>query len=100
MPEHDQIVTNLPRDDLDKVIAHLEEDIIFGRLAPGARLTEDMLMARYGASRHFVRQALVEMERPSMSILAAKQMLWESRMEVWWPPMWLPTLRQRFAASC
>lgn len=51
------------RDDVDKVIAHLEEDIIFGRLAPGLRLTEDMLMARYDASRHFVRQALVEMER-------------------------------------
>lgn len=51
------------RDDVDKVIAHLEEDIIFGRLAPGLRLTEDMLMARYDASRHFVRQSLVEMER-------------------------------------
>lgn len=51
------------RDDVDKVIAHLEEDIIFGRLAPGLRLTEDMLMARYDVSRHFVRQALVEMER-------------------------------------
>ncbi len=52
-----------PRDDVDKAIAHLEEDIIFGRLEPGLRLTEDMLMARYDASRHFVRQALVEMER-------------------------------------
>lgn len=52
-----------PRDDVDKAIARLEEDIIFGRLEPGLRLTEDMLMARYDASRHFVRQALVEMER-------------------------------------
>jgi DNA-binding GntR family transcriptional regulator len=51
------------RDDLDKVIALLEEDIIFGRLAPGSRLTEDTLMARYDASRHFVRQSLMEMER-------------------------------------
>lgn len=63
MREHDQTIASLPRDDVDKVIAHLEEDIIFGRLAPGARLTEDMLMARYDASRHFVRQSLVEMER-------------------------------------
>jgi DNA-binding GntR family transcriptional regulator len=50
-------------DDPDDVVARLEEDIIFGRLAPGARLTEDALMARYGTSRHFVRQALVDAER-------------------------------------
>lgn len=52
-----------PRDGAETVAARLEEDIIFGRLAPGARLTEDALMARYGASRHFVRQALVAVER-------------------------------------
>lgn len=51
------------RDDLDDVVARLEEDIIFGRLPPGARLTEDALMSRYGTSRHFVRQALVDAER-------------------------------------
>ena len=53
----------LRRDDPDEVVARLEEDIIFGRFAPGARLTEDALMSRYGTSRHFARQALVEMER-------------------------------------
>lgn len=56
-------VATLRRDDLDEVVARLEEDIIFGRLAPGARLTEDALMSRYGTSRHFVRQALVDAER-------------------------------------
>jgi DNA-binding GntR family transcriptional regulator len=56
-------VLPLRRDGIDEVVAHLEEDIIFGRLAPKARLTEDALMARFGASRHFIRQALVEMER-------------------------------------
>jgi DNA-binding GntR family transcriptional regulator len=40
----------------------LEEDIIFGRLAPGTRLTEDMLLARYHVTRHFARQALVQLE--------------------------------------
>jgi DNA-binding GntR family transcriptional regulator len=45
------------------VIRRLEEDIIFGRFAPGSRLVEDTLMTRYGASRHFVRQALLQMER-------------------------------------
>jgi len=46
-----------------EVIRRLEEDIIFGRFAPGSRLVEDTLMSRYGASRHFVRQALFQFER-------------------------------------
>jgi DNA-binding GntR family transcriptional regulator len=46
-----------------EVIRRLEEDIIFGRFAPGSRLVEDTLMARYQASRHFVRQALFQLER-------------------------------------
>jgi DNA-binding GntR family transcriptional regulator len=46
-----------------EVIRRLEEDIIFGRFAPGLRLIEDTLMSRYGASRHFVRQALFQLER-------------------------------------
>jgi DNA-binding GntR family transcriptional regulator len=49
-------------DDQAEIITRVEEDIIFGRLPPGARLIEDSLMARYGASRHFVRQALVHLE--------------------------------------
>jgi len=50
-------------DDQDEILKRLEEDIIFGRFAPGARLVEDALMARYGATRHFIRQALVQLER-------------------------------------
>ena len=46
-----------------EVIRRLEEDIIFGRFAPGLRLVEDTLMQRYRASRHFVRQALFQLER-------------------------------------
>ena len=46
-----------------EVIRRLEEDIIFGRFAPGSRLVEDTLMTRYGASRHFVRQPLFQLER-------------------------------------
>src|SRR5471032_1472784 len=46
-----------------EVIRRLEEDIIFGSFAPGSRLVEDTLMSRYGASRHFVRQALFQLER-------------------------------------
>jgi DNA-binding GntR family transcriptional regulator len=40
----------------------LEEDIIFGRLAPGSRLTEDTLLSRFAVTRHFARQALVQLE--------------------------------------
>jgi DNA-binding GntR family transcriptional regulator len=49
--------------ELAGVLAALEEDIIFGRLPPGQRLTEDGLMARFGVTRHAIRQALGELER-------------------------------------
>jgi DNA-binding GntR family transcriptional regulator len=53
-----------PREDEQTlVVRRLEEDIIFGRFAPGSRLVEDTLMARYDASRHSVRQGLFELER-------------------------------------
>jgi DNA-binding GntR family transcriptional regulator len=46
------------------IVKAVEEDIIFGRLAPGARITEDALLARFpGTTRHFVRQALFQLER-------------------------------------
>ncbi len=41
----------------------MEEDIIFGRLAPGTRLVEDALLARFPVSRHMIRQALLQLER-------------------------------------
>jgi DNA-binding GntR family transcriptional regulator len=44
------------------IVRALEEDIIFGRLAPGTRLTEDALLARFPVTRHFVRQAIVQLE--------------------------------------
>jgi DNA-binding GntR family transcriptional regulator len=46
----------------ERIVKALEEDIIFGRLAPGTRLTEDALLARFPVTRHFVRQALVQLE--------------------------------------
>ena len=51
-----------PRQGEAEVLRRLEADIIFGVFAPGSRLVEDALMARYGASRHFVRQALMGLE--------------------------------------
>ena len=52
-----------PELDDEKIVRALEEDIIFGRLAPGARLTEDSLLSRFPVTRHFVRQALVQLEQ-------------------------------------
>ncbi|MBN9216497.1 MAG: GntR family transcriptional regulator [Mesorhizobium sp.] len=45
------------------IVRALEEDIIFGRLAPGTRLVEDALLARFPVSRHAIRQALYQLER-------------------------------------
>lgn len=48
---------------LQQAIDTLEEDIVFGRLHPRERLTEDDLMARFGLKRHVVRQALAMLEQ-------------------------------------
>ncbi|WP_454737840.1 GntR family transcriptional regulator [Cupriavidus necator] len=40
----------------------LEEDIVFGRLHPRERLTEDDLIARFSLKRHVVRQVLAGLE--------------------------------------
>ncbi|KOQ18317.1 GntR family transcriptional regulator, partial [Achromobacter xylosoxidans] len=49
-------------DALAAAVAAIEEDIVFGRLHPRERLTEDELMARFDMKRHAVRQVLVELE--------------------------------------
>lgn len=45
------------------VIAAIETDIIRSRILPRTRLIEDHLMEDYGAKRHVVRAALVELQR-------------------------------------
>jgi DNA-binding GntR family transcriptional regulator len=51
------------REALTTVVNTLEEDIVLGRLHQRERLIEDDLMERFGAKRHVVRQALLELER-------------------------------------
>jgi DNA-binding GntR family transcriptional regulator len=64
-----QVLAFAPRQMQVEEIAHaLQEDIIFRRLPPGTRLVEDQLMARFGASRHFTRQALAELERLGIAV--------------------------------
>lgn len=50
-------------DPLEQVVAALQEDIVLGRLPPGARLVEEELAERLKTKRHVLRQAFVELER-------------------------------------
>ncbi|CAN5199440.1 GntR family transcriptional regulator [soil metagenome] len=50
------------------IAKQLGEDIIFGRLEPGARLIEDQLIARFGVTRHCIRSALFELERSGIVV--------------------------------
>nr|WP_196251587.1 GntR family transcriptional regulator [Cupriavidus necator] len=47
---------------MQQAVDTLEEDIVFGRLHPRERLTEDDLMARFDLKRHVVRQVLARLE--------------------------------------
>ena len=49
-------------DAVQAAVAAVEEDIVFGRLHPRERLTEDDLMARFSMKRHVVRQVLADLE--------------------------------------
>jgi DNA-binding GntR family transcriptional regulator len=57
-----RMTTGIPKE-LASIVSVIEEDIIFRRLAPGQRLVEDALMARFSATRHTIRQSLGELER-------------------------------------
>ncbi len=54
--------------DAEDLARVLGDDILFGRLAPGTRLIEDHLIARFGVTRHLVRQAFVELERTGIVV--------------------------------
>lgn len=55
-------MTRMAQIDEPPLVARLEEDILFGRLRPRERLVEDDLIERTGATRHAVRQALLDLE--------------------------------------
>lgn len=66
-------VTDLGHDqpaqmEVGEIANAMRNDIIFGRLAPGTRLVEDNLMQRFSATRHFIRQALLELERLGIAV--------------------------------
>jgi DNA-binding GntR family transcriptional regulator len=47
----------------ENLVAALQEDIVLGRLAPGARLVEEELTERFHTKRHVLREAFIELER-------------------------------------
>ena len=55
----------------ERIALALEEEIIFGRLKPGARLREEALLERFGYSRHFIRAALMKLEK--MGVVVRKR---------------------------
>ncbi|MCY0149278.1 GntR family transcriptional regulator [Hoeflea sp. G2-23] len=48
---------------LDRVVAAMEEDIVLGKLHPRERLIEEELCARFGVTRHILRQVFTELSR-------------------------------------
>lgn len=57
------LLDSVESDPISEVVSALEEDIIFGRIHPRERLTEDSLMARFKVKRHVVREALSVLSR-------------------------------------
>ena len=58
-------------DPLQQVVAVLQEDIVLGRLAPGARLVEEALADRLHTKRHVLRQAFGDLRRRPNGMLFA-----------------------------
>lgn len=58
---------------VEHVVRALEFDILFGKSHPRERLVEDDLMARFGAKRHVVRKALLELERMGIVVRPPKR---------------------------
>jgi DNA-binding GntR family transcriptional regulator len=60
----------------------LEDEIIFGRLEPLTRLTEEDVALRYGVSRSPVREALRLLERDGLVNRAARRGIWVAPMSL------------------
>jgi len=60
----------------------LQDEIIQGRLAPSARLTEEEVARRYGVSRSPVREALRLLERDGLVLKAARRGIWVAPLSV------------------
>jgi DNA-binding GntR family transcriptional regulator len=62
------LVAKSVKDPHECVVEQIKREIVFGRLRPRERLIEAELGAKFGASRHQVRAAFVELERMKLVI--------------------------------
>jgi len=69
---------------------HLEDQIIFGELAPNTRLVEEEIVQRYNVSRSPVREALRALEQEGLATR-------ESRRGVWVSPLGLEDLEEVYS---
>ena len=69
---------------------HIEDQIIFGELAPNTRLVEEEIVQRYNVSRSPVREALRTLEQEGLAIR-------ESRRGVWVGPLGLQDLEEVYS---
>lgn len=60
----------------EELARRLEDEIIFGHLAPRARLTEEELALRFGVSRSPVREAIRLLERDGLLVREARRGIW------------------------
>lgn len=63
-----------------QIAGRLRDDIVHGELAPGTRLRQEELAARYGASRVPVREALKALEAEGLVTLVANAGAWVSQL--------------------
>ncbi|MBL8381703.1 MAG: GntR family transcriptional regulator [Burkholderiales bacterium] len=57
----------------DELARFLQSEIVFGEIAPGARLTEEDISARYGLSRSPVREAFRLLAADGLVVLSARR---------------------------
>jgi DNA-binding GntR family transcriptional regulator len=60
----------------------LQDEIIYGRLPPSSRLTEEEIALRYGISRSPVREALRLLERDNLVVKAARRGIWVTALSL------------------
>jgi DNA-binding GntR family transcriptional regulator len=77
-PERSALAAVIP-EELAKL---LQDEIIQGRLAPSARLTEEEVAKRYGVSRSPVREALRLLERDGLVRKAPRRGIWVAPLSV------------------
>lgn len=61
---------------------HIEDQIIFGDLAPKSRLVEEEIVQRYNVSRSPVREALRALEQEGLAVRESRRGVWVSPIEL------------------